>query len=409
MSENAQLAVINNELAAAVGYIAKGNEVYQINSAKLANATNAGNKILAVIGDGIQTPEQLEKCRVFIEKCKEAKKACNTNRVEITKSMTLVSKMFTSIENELDDTNDGSLPNKIKKLMDAKAKADYDAEVVRKEQERIAALTEQEKIAVTETIQKFLAQYVSDRVYARIKQTEEKFSILTLETIDAAEDGMNKWSPVFDDYEKFMANCTFVGDYRNKCLTREACDKMFMLEKNAYFQTAANTYVDELCEYRMSMLQRFIGKRQELIKIAELEKENAAEAELERLAAAQREEARKQKQLEEQAIANAAAQKLVEQQANDKRTTQLFDNSGTVSIPATPAKVKKVVKLLTKEGILPIITKWFTDNKANIDIAELEKKFSFCITHVNKAANAATPEFIINSEVEYVDDVKAKI
>jgi hypothetical protein len=403
------VAVINPELTAAVGYISKGSDVYQINSTKLSNATKAGNQLIAAIGAAIETPEQVEACKKYIERCKEAMKACNDNRKEITQAITLVTRMFTGIENDLDEKKEGTLPYKVVQLLNAKAQADHEAEVKRKEEERIKLLTEQEKISVTEAIQKWLTNWISDNISKKVNTIEQSFRGLTLDTIDASEAKMQAWSPTFIDYNAYMEQCMFSGSYCNRYLTTDRCNSLFMLEKNTYFPIAAERYVTELTEYRLQLLQRFPGKKEELTKIAELECENAAEAELGRIAAAQREQDRAAAQLKEQQEAREKAAKQVEQAANDERTTKLFDASGAIHVPATAAKVKKVVKVLNKEGVLNVIVKWHTDKAKDMTLEDLQDKFSFCFTHVNKIANAAKPEYIVSPNIEYIDEVKAKL
>lgn len=75
--------------------------------------------------------------------------------------------------------------------------------------------------------------------------------------------------------------------------------------------------------------------------------------------------------------------------------------------PSTKAKVTKKIHLLDPEGILPVISMWWSHEGKNMTAEELMKKFKSQITFCEKLANK--DGVTIKSEfVEYVDEVKVK-
>ena len=82
----------------------------------------------------------------------------------------------------------------------------------------------------------------------------------------------------------------------------------------------------------------------------------------------------------------------------------LFDNEATVTAYKPKTKVTKKVHLLNPEGILPIISMWWTNEGCKMTVDELAKMFKKQITYVEKLANANEPTLIEDESVEYVDE-----
>ena len=112
-------------------------------------------------------------------------------------------------------------------------------------------------------------------------------------------------------------------------------------------------------------------------------------------------EAEKQKKL-----AEAEEAKKLEQK--QKEIAGLFEGQAIAAAgPSTKAKVTKKIHLLDPEGILPVISMWWSHEGKNLTAEELMKKFKSQITFCEKLANK--DGVTIKSEfVEYVDEVKVK-
>ena len=85
----------------------------------------------------------------------------------------------------------------------------------------------------------------------------------------------------------------------------------------------------------------------------------------------------------------------------------LFAGQATLQGYTPKTKVTKRINLLNPEGILPIISMWFTNEGCRMTVDDLAKKFKFAITYCEKLANKEGTT-IQNESIEYIDEVKAK-
>ena len=85
----------------------------------------------------------------------------------------------------------------------------------------------------------------------------------------------------------------------------------------------------------------------------------------------------------------------------------LFDAQATTSTYQPKTKVTKKINLLNPEGIMPVISLWWSKEGCTLSVEELSKMFKKQITFCEKLANK-DELFIQNESVEYVDEVKVK-
>ena len=143
-------------------------------------------------------------------------------------------------------------------------------------------------------------------------------------------------------------------------------------------------------------------------------------ANLERMAQANAEEAARIKaemEARQKAAAERAAKERAEREAEERRKaelerkvaemTSLFDGQAAVSAYQPKTKVTKKINLLNPDGIMPIISLWWSKEGCTLSVDELAKMFKKQITFCEKLANKEEV-FIQNESVEYVDEVKAK-
>ena len=87
--------------------------------------------------------------------------------------------------------------------------------------------------------------------------------------------------------------------------------------------------------------------------------------------------------------------------------TSLFNQQATVAGYQPKTKVTKKINLLNPEGIMPILSLWWSKEGCTLTVEELAKMFKKQITFCEKMANKE--DIFVNDEnVEYVDEVKAK-
>ena len=86
----------------------------------------------------------------------------------------------------------------------------------------------------------------------------------------------------------------------------------------------------------------------------------------------------------------------------------LFESQAAMAAATSSnAKVKKKIVLLNPEGIMPVISLWWSQEGCRMDTESLARMFKKQITFCEKLANKEG-EFIRNESVEYIDEVKAR-
>ena len=152
------------------------------------------------------------------------------------------------------------------------------------------------------------------------------------------------------------------------------------------------------------IIDRLPSKHRELETLANANKEEAERIKIEKAE-------RERKEAEELKQAELKRQEEERQQAELKKQQQsmqdLFAGQATVEGYAPKSKVTKKIHLLNSEGILPILSLWFTKEGATLSPEELSKKFKFAITYCEKLANKEGVT-LDDENIEYIDEVKAK-
>ena len=69
-------------------------------------------------------------------------------------------------------------------------------------------------------------------------------------------------------------------------------------------------------------------------------------------------------------------------------------------------KVAQKINLLNPEGIMPILSMWWSKEGCRLSVEELTKMFKKQITFCEKLAKDGT--YIEDESVEYVEDIKAR-
>ena len=125
---------------------------------------------------------------------------------------------------------------------------------------------------------------------------------------------------------------------------------------------------------------------------AEMEERQRKEAE-------EREAERKRKEEEEKQKAEMARQQA--------EMNGLFSEQASMQNYQPKVKVTQKIELLNPEGIMPILSMWWSKEGCTLSVEELSKLFKKQITFCEKLANKDSV-YIENESVQYIDDVKAK-
>ncbi|MEB3372979.1 hypothetical protein SFC43_04785 [Bacteroides sp. CR5/BHMF/2] len=85
----------------------------------------------------------------------------------------------------------------------------------------------------------------------------------------------------------------------------------------------------------------------------------------------------------------------------------LFSEQASMQNYQPKVKVTQKIELLNSEGIMPILSMWWSKEGCTLSVEELSKLFKKQITFCEKLANKDSV-YIENESVQYIDDVKAK-
>ena len=163
-------------------------------------------------------------------------------------------------------------------------------------------------------------------------------------------------------------------------------------------------YAFEVGQTADYILDRLPSKKANLEKIVQANAEEAARIKAE-MEARQKSEA--QRIEAERAAREAEERHKAEMERKAAEMTSLFDSQAVAAAYAPKTKVTKKINLLNPEGIMPILSLWWSKEGCTLSVDELTKMFKKQIAFCEKLANKE--DLTINDEsVEYVDEVKAK-
>lgn len=379
-------------------------------SVKSHNAClNYGEKLLARIQQEGMSDELDSEASLFITKSKATVKKINEVRSPATKMFDQFKKVFTTMENEIDVSKEGSIPFQIQAYRNQYAAKKREEEERRRAEELRKMQMEQARKQYRIDCEDELCQWINATINIRINHLSEIFSATTLANYAETDKILRSYQVTLpEDWDSRFASMVRLPSLlpREECASIRKDVRQTLMDRQFREQ-----YKYALEEERDDLLTKLPSKKVELEKIAAVEAANAAEAERikaemqekERREAGARELERRKKEEEDRKAADAAK--------TASAVGDLFNSaaSGTVVTYQSKTIVKKKVNVLNVEGFLDIFGMWWEFVGKNLTIEQLTKEFSKQITLVNKLANdAGTPRFIESEHLEYVEDVKAK-
>lgn len=379
-------------------------------SVKSHNAClNYGEKLLARIQQEGMSDELDSEASLFITKSKATVKKINEVRSPATKMFDQFKKVFTTMENEIDVSKEGSIPFQIQAYRNQYAAKKREEEERRRAEELRKMQMEQARKQYRIDCEDELCQWINATINIRINHLSEIFSATTLANYAETDKILRSYQVTLpEDWDSRFTSMVRLPSLlpREECASIRKDVRQTLMDRQFREQ-----YKYALEEERDDLLTKLPSKKVELEKIAAVEAANAAEAERikaemqekERREAEARELERRKKDEEDRKAADAAK--------TASAVGDLFNSaaSGTVVTYQSKTIVKKKVNVLNVEGFLDIFGMWWEFVGKNLTIEQLTKEFSKQITLVNKLANdAGTPRFIESEHLEYVEDVKAK-
>lgn len=380
---------------------------HQLNVQSRDKCVSFGQRLLAQIQQQGMTDELDQQAANYIDAARKTVKKMNERRAPLTKLFDQIRTEFTGLENAIDPTKAGTLPNQLQQLRNQYAARKREEEERRRREEQ---LRQQHDAALKQLRVDLEADYrlqLSGIISAACNEMGRYYESVTLDNYIIAEEQFKTW------------NCQMTG--AQGIQTR--INKPYLLNQEEYDATiqdvwqSLNTefmeqYREELTKCRDSYVDRLPSKKQELERAAQASAEEAERirreieerdrAEAARLEAERLEAERKQRE----------AAELKKQQAE---MGSLFDQQATAAMQPTvegykpKTSVKQKLVPLAPEAFTEIFSMWWVEEGSKMTVEELSKTLKKQLTFCEKKANDKTNPVLIKSElISYEDDVRAK-
>lgn len=381
--------------------------ILQRNELSVSGCNKAGQALLDTIerAGGIDSDEIDTAISEYINKVKITVVNMNNRRKPITQMLTAISKMFTTMENQIDIKVAGTIPYRLQEARNRYAAKKLAEQKKREEEARKRQMAENEKASYKADIALLLDTAYSNYVEKHINALNGMFTRITLNTYNDVARQIKEASTDFV-WTDFAGNVSDkIVTYYMDANTRKAIKSEVATAKKKEF---SERYTFELADLKQSIIDRLPSRRKELEELEELSRTNAT-------AAADEEAKRKQREDEERArLERDRKKREAEAKAKadaDKAAAEVqaaFDFSAA-SVPDTPAnaKVTKKIKVTNPKGYMLLYQMWFTKEGVNMTNDDLDKVHKKMITFCEKIANK-DGEFLQSPFIQYVDDVKAK-
>lgn len=362
-----------------------------------------GNQLLDAIREHGMSDQLDQDIAKYIGASKATVKKINDLRSPATKLFDQFKKVFTTMENEIDPSKNGSVPFLLQQERNR-----YAAKKIEEENRRRAE--EARRLQHDRDLQQYRADCEEEfrRAFSSVLNNNvnhiiDVFSKTTLQNYADSEriikgypsELRSEWDASLTSLVRLPGTCTREELSRVRAEVRTHLMPGFISEYQATIEETRDGYA-----------LRLPSKRKEL---EAMQAANAAEAARMQEEMRQREAAEAARRDEELRAKEEADRKAKEAQDAMNEMGGLFDSAKqTVETYVPKASTKKKIHLLDPEGIVPVIAMWIRGNLSTMTVDEVAKEFKKQITYAEKLANSAEPTFIESEFVEYVDEVKAK-
>ena len=345
-----------------------------------------------------------QEIATYIERAKKTLRKMNSKRSAVTQLFDSIRAAYTSLENEVDPTKKGTVPQQLQEVRNryaARKREQQEAEMRRRQQEqaRNAAMAKYAADVEDDLTRQFNA-YVATAVN-RLMELDRS---LTLDNYDSVVSSVRNMGDELPQEWLDTLRTTAPMPY---VLSPDETRAIAAETRQRLSQRFTEQFAFEISSNRDDILDRMPSKRKELERMAKANREEAERIrkqmeERERMEAQQRERERQEREAKEKAAKELETQK---QQMND-----LFGAAeAQVAAYQPKTQVRKKIHVLNPEGFMQVVGLWWAQHGCALTVEELEKTFSKQLTYCNRLANDKEEPILIQSEhIEYVDDVKAK-
>ena len=395
-----ELAIVKQENIQTI--VSATPQSYQDNKLSREKCIEAGQAILeAIQAQGGMTDELDQQAAQYIEKARKTVKKMNERRSPVTKLFDDIRKEFTVMENAIDPTKADTIPYKLQQFRNQ-----YAAKKRAEEEERRRKEYERQQI---EAARNKMKQDIEED----FKQQFQSLVNRDCNALSAIDNAVT-----LDNYEASFAQ---VKDYPTELpadflynlhtliripagITVDEIRKTEIETKEHLAKQFKEQYEFEVDSTKQYIIDRLPSKKANLERMAKASAEEAARIKAEM-------EARQRKEAEEQEAERLRKEEEEKQKAEMARQQSemesLFGQQSIVSSGYQPkVKVAQKINLLNPEGIMPILSMWWSKEGCTLTVEELTKMFKKQITFCEKLAKEGI--YLKDESVEYVEDVKAK-
>lgn len=397
---SSELAIIKQENIQTI--VSAAPQSYSDNKLSCERCISAGQSILNTItASGGMTDELDKEAALFIEKARKTVKKMNEKRSPVTKLFDDIRREFTVIENAIDPTKADTIPYKLQQYRNQYAAKKRAEEEKRRQEEYKRQQAEQARVKLRQDIEGDFKTQFQTCLNQSINWLTAKDSSVTLEN----------YNTVYSEVKNFSASLP--ADWLQNLHTliripgNVSVDELRQIEtdtKERLGKQFTEQYTAEIQDNKDFILDRLPSKKANLERIAQTDAADAARAKAEmeerqRKEAQEREAERKRREEEEKQKAEMARQQA--------EMSGLFAEQASMQNYQPKVKVTQKIELLNPEGIMPILSMWWSKEGCTLSVEELSKLFKKQITFCEKLANKDNV-YIENESVQYIDDVKAK-
>lgn len=402
MSDN-QLPILRQENVQMITHSAP--EAYNTNSLSTQKCSDFGQRLLDEINSYGMSDDLDKRCAEYVEKAKRTIKAMNERRSPITKLFDQIRSAYTAMESTIDPTKKGTVPFMIQQARNAyAAKKREEAERARQEEMR-RQQREQAIIRYKQEAEDDYHRQFDSLVTEKINYLTSLNQSLTVENFDAESKKIKDFNITLGN--EWFQYCQSYAHKPYEITDAEAIDiRQSIL--NRISKQFKEQFQAEVGEYRDTIVDALPSKKRELERMAKASAEEQARMKAD-LTAREAAETRRLDEERKRKEEEAKAAKQVQQSANE------MDGLFAQTAVATPVgyqpktSVKQKIAVDTADGVLAVVSMWWSKEGQFLSVEELLKIFKKQITFCEKVANDKdNPEFINSPFVRYEEEVKAR-
>ena len=393
-----ELAIIKQENIQTI--VSAAPQSYKDNKLSRENCEAAGQVILDAIMQQGMTDELDQRAAQYIEKARKTVKKMNERRAPVTQLFDTIRKEFTVMENAIDPTKADTIPYKLQQHRNqyaAKKRAE-------EEERRRIEYARQQAEAARAKMKQDIEDDFKQQFQALVNRVCNELSVIdnsvSLDNYDEATKRIHDYSTSLS--EDFLYNLhTLIRIPAG--ITVDEIRKAEIETKERLAKQFKEQYEFEIDSTKQYTIDRLPSKKTNLERMAQASAEEAARIKAEM-------EARQRKEAEEQEAERRRKEEEEKQKAEMARQQSemesLFGQQAVMQGYQPKVKVAKKINILNPEGIMPILSMWWSMEGCHLTVEELSKMFKKQITFCEKLAKEGT--FISDESIEYIDDVKAK-